>query len=364
MTRRRTARAPASPAAAARPRRPRGPTWMSCSAPTPGTRSPSPGPAPPAAPPPAPGSPAGSPARPPRPTLRREDSAHGLRAPRPQRPRPPGHRPARRGPRQPRDQHRPGARPRPPLRMRRAPARAPRRHPRRPAQHQPAHHHSTQPAHDHRAWPARRHQPGPAQPTAASPVPPGLTGTAAAGTSAPGAGAGSSPLTPGGLARLQDTLLRYAVSLLSGPTGLASYLRTQLTGGFFPAPSLPLDLGQPTEQVPPHLRRAVTKRDRHCSFPGCTAPPVRCHVHHVIPRSQGGPTRLDNLTLLCTVSSPDRRTPLGLDAAIARRRHHHRHQPRRHQDPAQPQPATRPGHPVGRPASTRPTRHRGLVIQP
>src|SRR6185437_11193083 len=105
--------------------------------------------------------------------------------------------------------------------------------------------------------------------------------------------------TPGGLARLQDTLLRYAVSLLSGPTGLAAYLRTQLTGGFFPAASLPLDLGQPTEEVPPHLRRAVIKRDRHCSFPGCSLPPVRCHVHHVIPRSQGGPTRLDNLTLLC-----------------------------------------------------------------
>src|SRR6185312_11466071 len=76
--------------------------------------------------------------------------------------------------------------------------------------------------------------------------------------------------TPGGLARLQDTLLRYAVSLLSGPTGLAAYLRTQLTGGFFPAASLPLDLGQPTEEVPPHLRRAVIKRDRHCSFPGCS----------------------------------------------------------------------------------------------
>ncbi len=85
MTRRRTARAPASPApAAARPqrpalgppgrqpaaaaRRPPGPTWMSCWAPTPATRSPRPGPAPPAAPPPAPGSPAGSPAKPPRPT--------------------------------------------------------------------------------------------------------------------------------------------------------------------------------------------------------------------------------------------------------------------------------------------------------
>ncbi|MGH3397387.1 MAG: HNH endonuclease, partial [Streptosporangiaceae bacterium] len=132
----------------------------------------------------------------------------------------------------------------------------------------------------------------PCVPAAAGPVPPGLTAP-------PGSATGGSALTPGGLARLQDTLLRYAVSLLSGPAGLASYLRTQLTGGFFPAPSLPLDLGQPTEQVPPHLRRAVTKRDRHCSFPGCTAPPVRCHVHHLIPRSQGGPTRLDNLTLLC-----------------------------------------------------------------
>jgi hypothetical protein len=107
-------------------------------------------------------------------------------------------------------------------------------------------------------------------------------------------------LTPSGLARLQDTLLRYAVSMLSGPTGLAAYLRTQLTGGFFPSASLPLDLGQPTEEVPPHLRRAVIKRDRHCSFPGCSLPPVRCHVHHVIPRSKGGPTRLDNLTLLCS----------------------------------------------------------------
>ena len=184
------------------------------------------------------------------------------------------------------------------------------------------------------------------QPTTIGPVPPGLTGAAAAGTTAPGAGsgAGSSPLTPGGLARLQDTLLRYAVSLLSGPTGLASYLRTQLTGGFFPAPSLPLDLGQPTEQVPPHLRRAVTKRDRHCSFPGCTAPPVRCHVHHVIPRSQGRPDPPGQSDPFVHFSPPDRRAPLGLELAIARRRHHHRDQPRRHQDLAQPRTATRPGH--------------------
>jgi hypothetical protein len=123
-------------------------------------------------------------------------------------------------------------------------------------------------------------------------VPPGLTAAPALPSTA--------ALTPAGLARLHDTLLRYTLSLLSGPAGLASYLRTQLTGGFFPSASLPLDLGEPTEQVPPHLRRAVIKRDRRCAFPGCSLPPVRCQVHHVIPRSKGGPTRLDNLTLLCT----------------------------------------------------------------
>ena len=188
--------------------------------------------------------------------------------------------------------------------MRRAPARTPRPHPRRPAHHD--HDRASPPITTAPGQPAATGQPAaPGQPAATGqPAAPGLT--AAPGTTAPATGTASSPLTPGGLARLQDTLLRYAVSLLSGPTGLAAYLRTQLTGGFFPAPSLPLDLGQPTEQVPPHLRRAVTKRDRHCSFPGCTAPPVRCQVHHVIPRSQGGPTRLDNLTLLCifTTSSP------------------------------------------------------------
>ncbi len=99
--------------------------------------------------------------------------------------------------------------------------------------------------------PARRHRarPGP-PPATASPVPPGLTGPADPGAAA-GTGAPGSALTPGGLARLQDTLLRYAVSLLSGPAGLAAYLRTQLTGGFFPAPSLPLDLGAAHRASPP-----------------------------------------------------------------------------------------------------------------
>jgi len=43
----------------------------------------------------------------------------------------------------------------------------------------------------------------------------------------------------------------------------------------------------------------VILRDRRCAFPGCASRPARCQVHHVIPRSQGGPTALHNLTLLC-----------------------------------------------------------------
>jgi HNH endonuclease len=43
----------------------------------------------------------------------------------------------------------------------------------------------------------------------------------------------------------------------------------------------------------------VITRDRHCAFPGCRRRPSRCQTHHVIPWSQGGPTALWNLVLLC-----------------------------------------------------------------
>jgi hypothetical protein len=102
------------------------------------------------------------------------------------------------------------------------------------------------------------------------------------------------------MARLQDTLLRYAASVLSGPAGLAAFLRTGLTGRDFPAVSLPLDTGAPTEGIPAHLRRAVIARDGCCAFPGCIQPPAACQVHHILPRSAGGLTRLGNLLLLCS----------------------------------------------------------------
>ncbi len=95
-------------------------------------------------------------------------------------------------------------------------------------------------------------------------------------------------------------MLRYAADVLSGPAGLAAFLRTRLLAAECPAVSLPLDTGTATDQVPAHLRRAVIARDRHCAFPGCDQPPAACHVHHLRPRASGGLTRLDNCVLLCS----------------------------------------------------------------
>ena len=99
--------------------------------------------------------------------------------------------------------------------------------------------------------------------------------------------------------RLQATILRWSLDLLSGPGGLASQLRGTLLGAPFSTPSQPLDLGRATRTIPPHLRTAVIQRDQHCQFPGCTQPPSVCDVHHLIPWAKGGPTSLANLRLFC-----------------------------------------------------------------
>jgi hypothetical protein len=61
-----------------------------------------------------------------------------------------------------------------------------------------------------------------------------------------------------------------------------------------------LDVGRRTRTIPPALRLALRHRDRGCRFPGCG---VRfCQGHHIQHWqhwANGGPTRLDNLTLLC-----------------------------------------------------------------
>ncbi len=107
------------------------------------------------------------------------------------------------------------------------------------------------------------------------------------------------PMTPDARATLRRTLLAMAADAMSGPGGLAAYLRSSLLGAPFAAKSLPLDVGT-VKGIPDHLRRAVILRDRHCGWPGgCGRPPGSCQVHHIVHRSRGGKTRLSGLILLC-----------------------------------------------------------------
>jgi hypothetical protein len=106
-------------------------------------------------------------------------------------------------------------------------------------------------------------------------------------------------LSPATRQRLRDTLLQMSINLLSGPGGLAACLRATTLGAPYTSLSQPLDVGRSTRTVPPHLRKAVIQRDKHCQFPGCHQPPSRCDAHHLIHWSQGGPTALGNLCLLC-----------------------------------------------------------------
>jgi hypothetical protein len=58
-----------------------------------------------------------------------------------------------------------------------------------------------------------------------------------------------------------------------------------------------LDVGRRTRTIPPALRRALQARDRGCRFPGCGL--RHAQGHHLHHWANGGPTRLDNLALLC-----------------------------------------------------------------
>ena len=58
-----------------------------------------------------------------------------------------------------------------------------------------------------------------------------------------------------------------------------------------------LDVGRRTRTIPTAIRRALEHRDRSCCFPGCTNRIT--DAHHVVHWADGGPTRLENLLLLC-----------------------------------------------------------------
>ena len=98
---------------------------------------------------------------------------------------------------------------------------------------------------------------------------------------------------------LERAIIGKAVDLLSGPGGLASFLRRRQLGARLGGPSLPLDIGY-AETIPAGIRNAVTLRDQHCRWSGgCNQPASACEVHHVRHKKNGGKTSVRDCVLLC-----------------------------------------------------------------
>ena len=99
---------------------------------------------------------------------------------------------------------------------------------------------------------------------------------------------------------LEQAIIGQAVELLSGPGGLAGFLRRRQLGARLAGPSLPLDVGVSAD-IPAAIRRAVILRDQHCRFPGgCDQPASACEVHHLTHKSDGGKTSVQDCALFCT----------------------------------------------------------------
>ena len=98
---------------------------------------------------------------------------------------------------------------------------------------------------------------------------------------------------------LEQAIIGKAVDLVSGPGGLASFLRRRQLGARLGGPSLPLDIGY-SETIPAGIRNAVTLRDKHCQWAGrCNQPASACQVHHVRHKANGGKTSVRDCVLLC-----------------------------------------------------------------
>ena len=98
---------------------------------------------------------------------------------------------------------------------------------------------------------------------------------------------------------IEQAIIGTAIDLLSGPGGLASFLRRRQLGARLGGPSLPLDIGY-AETVPAGIRNAVILRDQRCRWAGgCNQPAAACEVHHVRHKANGGKTSTKECVLLC-----------------------------------------------------------------
>ena len=98
---------------------------------------------------------------------------------------------------------------------------------------------------------------------------------------------------------LEQAVIGKAVELLSGPGGLASFLRRKLLEARLAGPSLPLDIGY-SDTVPAGIRNAVRLRAAALRMGRrCSQPAGACQVHHTTHKANGGKTSLKDCVLLC-----------------------------------------------------------------
>jgi len=124
---------------------------------------------------------------------------------------------------------------------------------------------------------------------------------AAAGITLAGAGAARARtprLTPEAQEALRYAIGRLAMDFVSGPSGIAGWLRTTLLAPPYDKPSLPLDIGY-SDTIPAHIRRGVLLRDKGCAWPRCGRPAAWCDTHHLKHKADGGETSVDDCVLLC-----------------------------------------------------------------
>jgi hypothetical protein len=128
---------------------------------------------------------------------------------------------------------------------------------------------------------------------------PGDGGLAAPGPDDDAGRAAPGPDTTRAWEALEQAIIGKAVDLVSGPGGLASFLRRRQLGARLGGPSLPLDVGY-AETVPAGIRNAVILRDKRCRWAGgCNQPAACCEVHHVRHKKNGGKTSTKDCVLLC-----------------------------------------------------------------
>ncbi|MET0866067.1 MAG: DUF222 domain-containing protein [Nakamurella sp.] len=98
--------------------------------------------------------------------------------------------------------------------------------------------------------------------------------------------------------QIADAVLSYG-----GPISAAEARRIACDAHIIPAvlgsDSEVLDVGRAQRLIPPPIRRAITLRDKGCSFPGCDRPPGWTDAHHVLSWLQHGESSYHNSCLLC-----------------------------------------------------------------